>query len=127
MKKLFLYSTVALLTLATTMTVQAKDKRDKRKSYGKSRHRVVHVERHSDRDRRDSGYRGDYHRDRTRRIYVIERDRPVQRVVYVDGDGRYYRWINERRVYVRERYYESYPSRYYTRDGRRRVNVSFSF
>jgi hypothetical protein len=27
---------------------------------------------------------------------------------------------------VRERYYESYPSRYYTRDGRRRINVSFS-
>jgi hypothetical protein len=27
---------------------------------------------------------------------------------------------------VRERYYDSYPSRYYYRDGRPRVNIHFS-
>ena len=64
--------------------------------------------------------------DRTRTIYVIERERPVQRVVYVSPGGGYYRIVEGRRDYVRGRYYTSYPSRYYYPDGRRRVNVSFS-
>lgn len=66
-------------------------------------------------------------RDRTRTIYVIERQRPVQRAVYVSPGGGYYRIVDGRRSYVRDRYYTSYPSRYYYPDGRRRLNVSFSF
>lgn len=132
MKKLFLYSAVALLSLATAATVEAKEK-DKR-TYRRG-HRVVHVRHdrvvkrnrvvHVEHDRvRDRYYTS--HSDRTRNIYVIEHNRPVQRVVYVGDNGRYYRWIDGERVYVRERYYDSYPSRYYYRDGRPRVNIHFS-
>jgi hypothetical protein len=57
-----------------------------------------------------------------RSVYVIEHDRPVQRVVYVDN-GRYFRVIDGRRVYLHDRVYTSYPSHYYYPDGRRRVVV----
>jgi len=65
--------------------------------------------------------------DRTRSIYVIERNRPVRRVVYVNDSGRYYHWSGGRRVYVTGRYYTSYPSRYYYRDGRPRIGVNIRF
>lgn len=57
-----------------------------------------------------------------RTVYVIEDDRPVRRVVYVDN-GRYYRVVSGRRVYLHNRVYTSYPSRYYHADGRRRLVV----
>jgi hypothetical protein len=115
----FAVFTIAILTAATGL---AKDKdKDKHKDKdrdddrGRGRDRTVYVER----DGRS--------RDRERTIYVIERDRPVQRTVYVDSDGRYYRWSDGRRIYVRERYYDSYPSKYYHQDGRRRVTITLPF
>ena len=66
-------------------------------------------------------------RERSRTIYVIENNRPVSRVVYVDDSGGYYRHVNGRRAYVRGRYYTSYPSRYYYSDGRPRVGISVNF
>jgi len=151
MKKLFLYGTIALLTVATAATGLAKDKKkDKDKDDDKDRERVVYVQpdgsryyvdrdgkrhwvdggRDDDRyrDERDSrkSYQGSS-RDRTRTIYVIERNRPVERVVYVDSGGRYYRLVDGRRSYVQERYYDSYPSKYYHSDGRRRVTITLPF
>jgi len=80
---------------------------------------------HDDREaHRDNGGPG---AGRPRTIYVIERDRPVERVVYVDADGRYYRWEDGRRIYVVERHYDSYPSKYYFPDGRRRVTITLPF
>lgn len=67
-----------------------------------------------------------HHDDRQRTIYVIERNRPVARTVYYGPSG-YYRVIDGRRSYIRERYYETYPSDYYYRDGRRRAGVSITF
>jgi hypothetical protein len=92
-----------------------------------------HHNKHSDRDRdHDHDRHRDYDRHysgrhKTRTLYFIERNRPVRRVVYVNPGGGYYRIIGGRRVVVRDRYYTSYPSRYYYPDGRRRVGVSFSF
>jgi len=110
MNKLILYTAMAALA-ATTANVEAKHK-DKDKDH----------DRDWDRDRHE-------HRDnwRSRNIYVIERDRPVQRVVYIDDDGRYFRWIDGRREYVRGRYFESYPSRYYTPSGERRLEIRLPF
>ena len=147
MKRLFLYSTIAFLTVATVATGFAKDKKkDKDKDKDKDRDRTVYVERdgrrfYADRDGKrqwiddDRNYRSDggdsrgygYGRDRTRTIYVVERNRPVERVVYVDPDGRYYRWADGRRSYVTGRYYESYPSRYYYPDGRPRITITLPF
>jgi hypothetical protein len=107
-----------------------------RRDYGDRDRRDYHSERdrrdYSDRDRRSYGDR-DYtryresSRERSRTIYVIERDRPVQRVVYVDSDGRYFQRVSGRRVYVRQRYFDSYPSRYYTSSGKRRINITLPF
>jgi hypothetical protein len=63
----------------------------------------------------------------SRTIYVIENRRPVRRVVYIDDRGRYYRHVGGRRVYVTQRYFTSYPSRYYYADGRPRIGVSINF
>ena len=155
MKKLFLYSSIALLVAATATTGLAKDKNDKKKDKDKDKDRVVYVERdgqrytldrdgkrhridggdyRDDRDSRDyrsddrdyRDYRGDS-RDRTRSIYIIQGNRPVQQTVYIGSDGRYYRSIEGRRSYVSERYYESYPSKYYYPDGRRRVTITLPF
>lgn len=116
MKKLLTYSLVGLFSLTfAAVTAEAK-KKDKHKYKDKDRDRVVYVER----DRDD-----DYRRDRSRRIYVIEGNRPVQREVYVGGDGRYYRYLGGRRVYVTGRHYDSFPSRHYYSDGRPRVQISF--
>jgi hypothetical protein len=144
MKKLFLHATIALFTVCTATTGLAKDKdkdkdqviltdRDGRRYYvdrdGK-RHWVddgdrKHDHRSDDRDgRRDDGGSG---QDRSRSIYVIERDRPVERIVFVDSDGRYYRLEGGRRTYIRDHYYESYPSKYYYPDGRRRITITLPF
>jgi hypothetical protein len=136
MKTAIFYTSIVLLGLLTTATGFAKDKK---KDDDKNRNRVVIVDRdrdgrdrHHDRDRdrdrdRDGRYRDDRHRDRTRTIYVIERDRPVQRIVYIGSDGRYYTMVGGRRSYVRSKYYESYPSKYYHSDGRRRVTITLPF
>lgn len=111
MKKLILFTAFAILA-TTTVTVHAKDKR---KDF--DRDRVEY------RDQNKGRHRGS-DRERSRTIYVIERDRPVQRVVYIDSDGRYYQRSGARRIYVRDRYFESYPSRYYTSSGQRRINIT---
>lgn len=122
MKKLFIYS--ALCAACLFINPITADARDNDKGKGKNR---GHYSDYSDRG--DRGYRDQRSRsrDRTRTIYVIENRRPVERVVYVDGDGGYYRVVDGRRSYVRSRYYTSYPSRYYYADGRRRVGFSFFF
>jgi len=61
-----------------------------------------------------------------RTIYVIEADRPVPLVVDRDSSGRYYRWEGGRRVYIVERHYDTYPSKYYFPDGSRRVTITGS-
>jgi|GEM_PF-2922621 len=155
MKKLLLYSSIALITAATGL---AKDKDDKKKDKDKDKDkdRVVYVERDGQRytvdrdgkrhriddgdrhyenrdardDRRDDrdyrDYRGDS-RDRTRTIYVIQGNRPVEQTVYIGTDGRYYRSVDGRRSYISERHYESYPSKYYYPDGRRRLTITLPF
>lgn len=119
--------TAALALLAvTTATVQAKDKHK-----NKDKHHRHYSER-GDRDRhygdRDHHYGDHYgHGDRSRTIYVIEGNRPVQRVVYLDSEGRYYRQSDGVRTYVRQHYFESYPARYYTPSGERRISISLPF
>ena len=102
MKRLILFGVLAVTTLATVPTAEAKKK--------------YHGDRHYWRDG-----------DRTRTIYVVENRRPVRRVVYVDDSGGYYRYLDGRRSYVRGRYFTSYPSRYFYDDGRPRVGVSIDF
>jgi hypothetical protein len=92
MKQSILVALVAVLLAGTAATAEAKKKDKHYKHHGYS-------ERHSS-------------RDRTRTIYIIERDRPVARTVYVSPEGRYYRSVSGRRVYVTGRYYTSYPSSY---------------
>lgn len=77
-----------------------------------------------DRDH-DRGRHVDRHR-RSREVYVVERNRPVRRTVFVDERGRYYRENGGRRVFV-TRFFNSYPERYYYRDGRRRAGISIHF
>jgi hypothetical protein len=122
MKTLPFFVTALTAAVLSTTTGLAKDK-------DKDKHKDKDWNRDHDHDRSRTVYveRDSRPRDRERTIYVIERDRPVQRTVYVDGDGRYYRWSDGRRVYVRERYFDSYPSKYYHQDGRRRVTISLPF
>jgi hypothetical protein len=147
MQKILITTVVALLAF-TTATVQAKDKHKSKKHERNSHARSSYVQSsqyrgssHSyssnsrspygdrDYDRRDYDRR-DYsnsHRDRTRTIYIIRNDRPVQQVVYVDDGGRYYRRDGGRRTYIGNHYFESYPSRYYTSSGQRRINIRLPF
>ena len=139
MKTATFYTSIVLLGLFATATGFAKDKKkddDKNRRVvvvdrdrdGRDRDRDYDRDRDRDYDRdRDGRYRQSYQRDRTRTIYVIERDRPVQRVVYIGSDGRYYTMNGGRRSYVSSRYYESYPSKYYHADGRRRVTIRLPF
>ncbi len=53
---------------------------------------------------------------RTKTVYVIEGGRPVQRVLFVDERGRYYREERGQQIFVQERVFESYPSHYFHRD-----------
>ena len=88
--------------------------------------REVIVERGPKRNLND-GYDRYYNRQRRRTVYLIERGRPVRREVFFDGRGRYYRLIDGRPVSIRERVFESYPERYYYRDGRPRAGISLNF
>lgn len=75
-------------------------------------------------ERPERVYREDvYAHCRPERVYVIERDCPVRRVVYFDPYGRCFYPVGPRRVYV-ENYYREYP-RFYRR--RPHVGVTFSF
>jgi hypothetical protein len=116
MKKFTLFTSMILFTVLAAGTGLAKDKKKDKDN----------DDRDHDHDRDRHEERGDYH-DRSRSIYVIERDRPVERVVFIDRDGRYYRVVDGRRTYVRDRYFESYPSKYYYPDGRRRVTITLPF
>jgi len=109
--KLFIYcAVIASLFIGVSNTAEAKPK-----------HHKHHYHRHHH-------HHDDHHYShRTRSLYFIERNRPVKRVVYINPGGGYYRVIGGRRVVVRERYYTSYPSRYYYPDGRRRIGIRFSF
>ena len=128
MKRISIFTTAVLFAVMTAATGLAKDK-DKNKD--KDRDHDHDRDRYEDRGDRyrydDHGDHGSRYSDRTRTIYVIERDRPVERVVYIDRDGSYYRVVDGRRLYVRDRYYDSYPSKYYYPDGRRRVTITLPF
>ena len=76
-------------------------------------------EEYREREYRDEGFE----RCRPARVYVIERDCPVRRVVYFDPYGRCFYPVGPRRVYV-ENYYREYPRFYRPRP---RVGVTFSF
>lgn len=140
MQKLFI-TTIAALIAFSTATVQAKDKdkhkskkhhRDDHKRYGYVQSNKYRGNSHAYAvqnngrgwDGRDYGNR--YH-DHTRTIYVIRNDRPLQQVVYVDENGRYYRRDGGERSYVRSHYFESYPSRYFTSSGQRRISITLPF
>lgn len=82
------------------------------------RHEEYREQRENREDRADV-----YARCRPARVYVIERDCPVRRVVYFERDGRCFYPAGPRRVYV-ENYYHEYP-RYHR--PRPRVGVTFSF
>ncbi len=91
--------------------------------------RSVVLERGGGRDYRDGDDRRERFERRTRRhrtktVYVIENGRPVQRVVFVDERGRYFREDRGERIFIRERVFESYPTRYFHRDGRPRVGIT---
>ncbi len=116
MKKPILYTLLALALVGGGATADARPGRDRH-----DRH-----ERHDRHGRYDRDHRH-RHVHRTRTIYVIENHRPVRRVVYVDPSGYYYRIVSGRRVRIRDRYFTSYPSRYFYPDGRRRIGISFSF
>ncbi|MHA3775151.1 hypothetical protein ACXR0O_26815 [Verrucomicrobiota bacterium sgz303538] len=115
MKNLLLYSSIVLATALGTVTADAKS------SHGRHDHHDRHHDRHDDHHHH---YKT---KVRTNTVYIIERGRPVRHVVYVHPSGYYYRVIGGRQVRIRERYFTSYPSRYFYPDGRRRVGVSFSF
>ena len=51
----------------------------------------------------------------------------MRREVFFDGRGRYYQLIDNRPVFIRERVFESYPERYYYRDGRARPGITLNF
>ena len=74
----------------------------------------------------NDGYDKYYNRHRTKAVYVIENRRPVRRTVFVDGRGRYYREVGGRQVFI-ERHYDTFPTRYYYRDGRPRPGISINF
>jgi len=108
MKKLLLYSLVAITTVVGgSATAEAKPKHH-----------------HHDRHDHDDHHHHSHH---TRELYFIERGRPVRRVVYVHPSGYYYRIVSGRQIRIRERYYTSYPSRYFYPDGRRRIGIRFFF
>lgn len=130
MNKPLLFSLVAVALIGGGATGDARPGRDRDRDDRRDRH-----ERYDRHDRRDHHYRHDHYRrdhyrhssHRTRTIYVIENRRPVRRVVYVHPTGYYYRVVGGRPMRIRDRYYTSYPSRYFYSNGRPRVGISLSF
>lgn len=133
-KLLFTLTAVAGFGLFGTTAAQAqyfsrqtpRDYGDREVVVERGRDREVVVERGEKRNLND-GYDRVYNsRRREKTVYVIQNGRPVRRVVYVDGRGRYYRGLRGDEVY-RERIFETYPSQYYDRGGRPRAGVSINF
>jgi hypothetical protein len=91
----------------------------------RAQEREVVVEKAPKRNLND-GYDRAYNKHRTKRVYVIENHRPVRREVFIDERGRYYREDAGQRVFI-EQHYDSYPSRYFFRDGRVRPGISINF
>ena len=127
MKNLTVFALFATLLAAFATPSEARDRYDDDRYERHDRYR-------DDRRDRDDYRRGDYrgrhhyrHVDRTRTVWVIEGRRPVKRVVYVDSRGQYFRRVSGRTVYVRERVFTSYPSRYYYSDGRPRAGIRITF
>ena len=112
MKKLILLLTAVLGLGFSTQTASAQ-------------RREVIVEKLPKRNLND-GYDRSYNRRRTKRVYVIENNRPVRRELFIDGGGRYYREDGGQRIFI-DRHYDSYPSRYFYRDGRVRPGISINF
>ena len=63
---------------------------------------------------------------RTVKAFVIENHHPVQREVFVDDGGRYFRIEKGRRVFI-EHAYEKYPDEYFDRKGNVRPGVKIVF
>lgn len=125
MKKLLL-AMVATAGLTALNPAPAKAQYYEREGRGYRGDREVIVERGPKRNLND-GYDRHYNRQRRRSVYIIQRGRPVRREVFFDGRGRYYEIIDNRPVFIRERVFESYPERYYHRDGRPRAGVTLNF
>lgn len=106
--------------------VRERDLRDRDGLSRDRRDREVIVERAPKRNLND-GYDRVYNNRRRKTVYIIERGRPVRRDVFFDGRGRYYRIIDDRPVFIQERVFESYPERYYHRDGRARAGITLNF
>lgn len=131
MKNTILYTLLAIVTSGTLTTAEARSKRDRdddRRDYDRRDRRERYHDRGDRYDRHDryDRYRSSYRSHRTRTIYVIENRRPVRRVVYVHPSGYYYRVVGGRHLRIRDRYYTSYPSKYYFSNGRPRVGISIN-
>ena len=103
---------------------EARDYREHRRD--RDYDREVVVERGPKRNHND-GYDRYYNHHRHKTVYLIERGRPVRREVFFDGRGRCYQMVDDRPVFIRERVFDSYPERYYYRDGRPRAGFSLNF
>ena len=129
MKKLFFAlaaATAGFAAFGPAAQAQYYEGREAR-DYRGYRDREVIVERDGPKRNRNDGYDRYYNRHRRKTVYLIERGRPVRREVFFDGRGRYYQIIDDRPVFIRERVFESYPERYYHRDGRPRAGITLNF
>ena len=59
-------------------------------------------------------------------VYVVENNHPVQRKLFVDPQGHYYRVEGGKHIVV-EHVSENYPDKYFTRDGKQRPGVTIYF
>lgn len=126
-KSLLAVVAIAGLTVLNAAPANAQYyERESREGRGYRGDREVIVER-GPRRNLDDGYDRGYNRQRRRSVYIIQRGRPVRREVFFDGRGRYYEIIDNRPVFIRERVFESYPERYYHRDGRPRGGITLNF
>ena len=120
-----------LLTLAAAagfvaaLSPAAQAQSYRRLDHGDYGDREVFVERGLKRNLND-GHDREYNRNRRKSVYIIERGRPVRREVFFDERGRYYQIIDNRPVIIQERVFESYPERYYYRDGRPRAGITLN-
>ena len=126
--KIPFYSALAVSVLLGVSNVDARE-RDRGRDRDRSDRRESRMERREERrDDRDHDHdRGYSERSRSRTVYVVQNNRPVRRVVYVNPGGGYYYLAGGRRVILRDRYYTSYPSRYFYPDGRRRSGITITF
>jgi hypothetical protein len=126
MQKTILYTLLAVIASGSVLTAEARSRRDRDDDWRDYDRRNRH-ERYDRSDRHHHRHHSHYRSHRTRTVYVIENRRPVRRVVYVHPSGYYYRVIGGRHHRIRDRYYTSYPSRYYYSNGRPRLGISVNF